>query len=297
MKPFNDDDIEVLGSSLEESPRMFEEQDLVPPSRKGKPHLLWKLVIIVVVTLGVSAVVYLIFKSTPPVETDVNNADADVEYYTEIATLSTSNADMTNLLPREFTDSINDVAFKVVCLDGFKASVTFEKPESDSEDVVFATGAADYRADNGKIVGDFIHDGTVMTKGDRKPGFCYTAPDGSILIGMGHGEEHKQNALIYGGTFFRQFALVIDGEIQPNTLKGKSKRRAIAFLDGKPTIVLSQHRESIYDFSQALADYGFSYALYLPGGEGYLKMHTDKEDVYTDNHPAAEYSNYLVFTK
>ena len=60
---------------------------------------------------------------------------------------------------------------------------------------------------------------------------------------------------------FRQFALVSAGQIclKQFALKGKVHRRALARKPGDATAyyVETVNKESLYDFAEALADYGF----------------------------------------
>ena len=65
---------------------------------------------------------------------------------------------------------------------------------------------------------------------------------------------------------FRQFALVSAGQIclKQFALKGKVHRRALARKPGDATAyyVETVNKESLYDFAEALADYGFIDAVY-----------------------------------
>ena len=101
------------------------------------------------------------------------------------------------------------------------------------------------------------------------------------------------------GSFFRQYALVADGKIWPNRLKGKSLRRAVARKadDARVYVVVSRQRESLYDFSEALADYGFTNALYLVGGTsyGWCRMDARVHELGVRRGKTLPSHNYLVF--
>ena len=92
----------------------------------------------------------------------------------------------------------------------------------------------------------------------------------------------------------------MDGEIQVNRLKGKAVRRALAQQNNEFYIVESKNRESLYDFSEALADMGFTYALYLVGGSSY-GWWRDKDGAIRElgiyNKESLPNINYLVFKK
>lgn len=100
---------------------------------------------------------------------------------------------------------------------------------------------------------------------------------------------------------FRQYPLVINSEVYPNKLKGKSVRRALADRenDNSIYIVVSRGRESMHDFSEALADLGFSNAIYLPGGDSFSFYRNDEALEYlgTSKEYICPNSNFIVFRK
>lgn len=67
------------------------------------------------------------------------------------------------------------------------------------------------------------------------------------------------------GYFFRQYPLVVGGQIVENKPKGRAIRKALAELDGRIYAVSSLERMSFHDFSQALVDLGVRNAIYLVG--------------------------------
>ena len=98
-----------------------------------------------------------------------------------------------------------------------------------------------------------------------------------------------------------EFALVIDGEVQENQLKGKAVRRALAKQGDDLYIIQSRNRESLYDFSEALADLGISDAIYLVGGDAYIVYRNNEdEQLYEDgDNNKLDYPtiNYIAFKK
>ena len=62
---------------------------------------------------------------------------------------------------------------------------------------------------------------------------------------------------------------------------------------------MSRQRESLYDFSEALADYGMHDALYLPGGDAYAFCKVDRDTLFLGVSQEHVYpnTNYLVFGK
>ena len=156
------------------------------------------------------------------------------------------------------------------------------------------------RKDNLGIVGDFVLDGRRYGNGKRKEGYGALL-EGQLFLGVSASDTVMNYCASRQGSFFRQYALVADGKIWPNRLKGKSLRRAVARKadDARVYVVVSRQRESLYDFSEALADYGMHDALYLPGGDAYAFCKVDGDTLFLGVSQEHVYpnTNYLVFGK
>ena len=194
-------------------------------------------------------------------------------------------------------DSINDVVLSIYSLQNMRAEMSLQMPSQSDSTVYFVVWAADIRKDNGQILGDFVLKGKQLSRGKRKTGYCAIL-DGKISLGNTINDEIKDYCITHGGDFFRQYPLVMDGEIQENRLKGKAVRRALAQQSDDFYIVESKNRESLYDFSEALADMGFTNALYLVGGSSYGWWRGEdgiahELGIYTDK--VLPNINYLVF--
>lgn len=133
---------------------------------------------------------------------------------------------------------------------------------------VLTVQAADVRGDNGDIVGSFVVGGELISKGEAKAGFC-SIIDGKMTIGVADATPAFEQALVAGGDFFRQYPLVVGGQVVENKPKGKSIRKALAEIDGRARVVVSRGRVSFGEFSQALVDAGARNAIYLVGGSSY----------------------------
>lgn len=195
-------------------------------------------------------------------------------------------------------DSINDVKMRIYALNGLSAGLSFDLPDKGDTTVFLVVPAADIRRDNGGIVGDFVFRGEQLARGKRKSGYCAIL-NGQVVLGNAADDEMMERCIRQKGDFFRQYPLVINGEIQENRLKGKALRRALARQGGTLCLVESCNRESVYDFSEALADYGFSEALYLVGGSVYGWWREEGDTVHELGRPDADVPqpnfNYLVF--
>lgn len=124
-------------------------------------------------------------------------------------------------------DSINDVVLSIYSLQNMRAEMSLQMPSQSDSTVYFVVWAADIRKDNGQILGDFVLKGKQLSRGKRKTGYCAVL-DGKISLGNTINDEIKDYCITHGGDFFRQYPLVMDGEIQENRLKGKAIRRALA---------------------------------------------------------------------
>lgn len=277
MKWNEEDEIQVLGTTSKKS--------------------YWKWIIAIVTFLVVSLLLFLFLpKKTVnedssdivKLKEDVNRIVNDSILYKEESAVNVS------------ADSINDVPLIIYSLVNLRAELSFDLPNKNDSTFFLVTQAADVRKDNKEILGDYVFKGKQLSTGKRKTGYCAII-DGNVSIGISLNDEVKDYCIANNGYFFRQYALVIDGEIQENKLKGKAMRRALAKQGEDLYIIESVNRESLYDFSEALADLGISDAVYLVGGDAYmLYRNSENEQLYEhgDNNKF-NYStiNYIIFRK
>ena len=165
-------------------------------------------------------------------------------------------------------DTINDVPLSVYTPHNASMTLVTGLPNVNDSSIVFAAMAADIRKDNNEIVGDFVLAGKSLARGIAKKGFCAIV-NNTVTIGVGDQTPLLQQAVDEKGYFFRQYPLVMNGELIENKPKNKSIRRAIAARNNEIIMIESQNAESFHDFSQALIDIGISDAIYLVGGNAY----------------------------
>lgn len=164
---------------------------------------------------------------------------------------------------------------------------------------VLVVQAADIRRDNGTIVGAYVLQGKLLSKGQAKSGFCAII-NGKMTIGVADSTPLLEQALETDGYFFRQYPLVVGGQVVENKPKGESLRKALAEIGGAPTVVLSRDRMSFGDFSRALAELGATNAIYLVGSASY-GFATDQEGrkidfgVPGETSSLPENTNYLIW--
>lgn len=163
--------------------------------------------------------------------------------------------------------------------------------------IILMAQAADVRGDNGGIVGSFVVNGELVSKGEAKTGFC-SIVNGNLTVGVADATPMFEQALMSNGYFFRQYPLVVGGQIVENKPKGKSIRKALVESDGKISVVVSRERLTFHDFSQALADVGVSNAIYLVGGDAYGRYVDAEGTSFTFGHEwdkNIDNVNYIVW--
>ena len=271
MKEISDSEIRVIGQS---GKRRFR-----PPS-----WLVW----VVVVALAVAVVLVLLFNRSSRRAVSASVADAPMGQLTPVAPSNDA-----WLVVADTT--VNDVPLTLFYPRNAHASLQIGLP-SDST-VILAALAADIRADNGNFVGDFVIDGQQLARGERKEGYCAIV-DGFITIGVTGGSDVLQRTIGRRGSFFRQYALVADGQAVPPKPKGKNHRRALCMLGDEVVLVASADRESYHDFATALADLGASQAIALVGSVSPLLYRPDGGLLHTIGESFDDpNANYIVWHK
>lgn len=140
------------------------------------------------------------------------------------------------------------------------------QPDERTLQAVMGFQAADVRADNYEILGDFVVAGEQLSRGSSKKGFCAVV-DGKVTIGMAEETPLLNEAIEKKGYFFRQYPLVSVGAPIDNKPKGKTVRKALCVRGGQVFVVFSLQEENFTDFARTLADLGVDDAIYLIGSD------------------------------
>lgn len=193
------------------------------------------------------------------------------------------------------SDSVFGVAFDMFSLDGLTASLERELPDTTDAALVLFMRSADYHPDNSWI-GTVVKDGVRHDAKERKirPAYVAISKTGKPAIGISNDDDLADFAEDNNGSFFRQFVLLGNGELPSKfSLHGKVERAAIGRMaDGKMYYVTTRHRETMYDFADALREYGFMDAVYITGGNGY-SFYRDPQGISHNSHIVADkYSKY-----
>ncbi len=170
------------------------------------------------------------------------------------------------------TDSILGVGFNLYELRGLKAEVTLAEPDTTDHDVYLYSRSADfssYDIGENKYLGSLVLSGKPLQSDNSRLGYCAMA-NGNVVIGVARDERVMDYCVEHGGSFFRQFVLVSCGVLPSRFyLHGKVERRALGRMGDRLYYIESHGREGMYEFADALREYGFTDAIYITGGSDY----------------------------
>ncbi len=250
----NDDEIRIISSDGGNSQNR---------RRSRRALFMWVALIVALVAAGVIAAIYVydddeeeqefsavpvpLAESAAPVEVVATDTVVETKPFTIRRDTVVDGVGLTVLTPRNAVPSL-----------AVGADVL-----NDTSAVLIAQ-AADVRRDNGGIVGAYVLRGELIGKGEAKAGFC-SIINGEITVGVADATPMLEQALTTDGYFFRQYPLVVGGQVVENKPKGKAVRKALAESDGQICVIISNDRVTFHDFAQALVSAGVRNAIYLVG--------------------------------
>ena len=166
------------------------------------------------------------------------------------------------------SDSILGVAMDFYAIHGLRAAIEFEEPDLADTTVYLYCRSADHKADS-TYIGSLVANGKELQQDTYRLGYMAMLGSSSV-IGISRSEKVKDFVQSRGGSFFRQFILVSDGTIPGRFyLHGKVERRAIGRIGNQLYYIATRHKETLWDFADALREYGFIDAIYITGGSDY----------------------------
>ena len=193
------------------------------------------------------------------------------------------------------SDSIFGVAFDMFSLDGLTASLEREMPDTTDSSLVLFMRSADYHPD-GSMLGTVVINGKEMPAKEprKRPSYLAISKDGGIAIGISLSDKVADFVKNNDGSFFRQYTLLGDGELPTDfMLHGKVERAGIGRMaDGKMYYVVSKHKETMYDFADALREYGFVDAIYITGGNAYTFHRSSDGNIHIPEETKAKLVKY-----
>lgn len=168
------------------------------------------------------------------------------------------------------TDSILGVALDLYAIHGVKADIEFTEPDTLDNSVILYCRSADHRADS-------VYRGALVVNGEEKVSdggrMGYMAMTGDrFVIGISAADETEMKDYVIGqeGSYFRQQVLVSANRIPHEfELHGKVERKAIGRIGEQYYFITTPDKETMWDFADALREYGFTDAVYITGGTDY----------------------------
>lgn len=167
---------------------------------------------------------------------------------------------------------------------------------------VLGAMAADFGKynDEYQVVGSFVKQGEMLSHSKSKYGFCAILKD-TVILGNDLSTPYFEQAIEEKGDFFRQYALVKDGEVidNPPTHKDALRRALCCMNDGRLCIIDTNMEVSLNDFSNALCHYGIRNAISLMGTGAAVRWAVDKAGrryiAGADEYEFPDVVNYIVW--
>lgn len=262
----NDDEIRIITSAGS--------SETLPKKGKVRKRLIILIFSLSLIILGGIVWLLILFYSASP-----SSSQSDM-YPAAISPLPAKSVDIhSQTEPESFcsvTDTtVNNIRLRIFTPRFATPSLAISDNVPNDSSIVLAALAADVRGDNGEIAGAFVLKGNLISKGQAKAGFC-SIINGELRLGVADATPMLEQALETEGYFFRQYPLVVGGQLVENKPKGKALRKALAEYDGNPCIITSLDRLSFHDFARTLVDLGINNAIYIIGGDSPV-IYRDKE--------------------
>ena len=166
------------------------------------------------------------------------------------------------------SDSILGVALDFYAIHGLRACIEFQEPDTADTSVFLYSRSADHQAD-GQYLGSLVVGGKELQSDCSRLGYMGMVGN-QMVIGISRSDKVKDYCVENRGSFFRQFILVSNGVIPHRFfLHGKVERRAIGRKDETLFYIATRNKETLWDFADALREYGFIDAIYITGGNDY----------------------------
>ena len=179
------------------------------------------------------------------------------------------------------SDSILGVAMDFYAIHGLKATIEFEEPDTTDTSVYLYCRSADFKADS-TYIGSLVVNGEEYQSDTHRLGYMAML-GGNSVIGISRSEKVKDYVQGHGGSFFRQFILVSNGMIPSRFfLHGKVERRAMGRMNNQLYYIATRHKETLWDFADALREYGFIDAVYITGGADCYCYYRNRDGIRYD---------------
>lgn len=201
------------------------------------------------------------------------------------------------------SESVLGVDFDLYAIQGLQGNIEFEEPDTADTSVFLYCRSVDFTAE-GRYLSSLVAYGTKHESNNQRLAYMAMV-NGNNVIGISRSKDVMKYVMKEGGSYFRQFILVSNGELPPRFhLHGKVERCAIGRIGDTLYYITSHHKETLWSFADALREYGFIDAIYITGGNDY-SFYRDAQGKRHDIHNIEKYPHikwkgiipWLVFRK
>ena len=283
IEQINDDEIRVIGPKPK-------------PDNSGKKRTILLVGILFLIAAIVVVLVLLLMqnKNTP----ENNASENDIGSTSDVGTLS----DEPFCVRYIFGETSKDTLFRVFEPGGAAVELLMNDDyDTNDQSILFATQAANIRAEDRGIIGDFVYKGKVKAEGyvdSTTLGFC-AIYGGKVVLGKSYSTNYLDSAKNGKGYFYRHYTYVTNEGPESFSNNAKSYRRAICIMDNKKAAVVESYgRMTMSDFADALYDHNFSLAVGLMGSKNldeWYRADSGRVVLYTNSYGPNPNRNYLIF--
>lgn len=302
LNDLNDDEIRIISSKNSEPEKESPEEQ---PEASKNPQIRWNIWLIIgaVLLIGALTVFFWWEIKDDPEDKEIIETVSD-EKPPLSSNLGKNGGSISSLsvvqdsYVETFDTVVNKIPLSIFIPKNLTPKLEIGYQTLNDSSASFVVQAADIRKDNGQIVGAFVSEGNLLSKGQSKAGFCAII-NGKIIIGVADSTPYLEQAIETGGYFFRQFPLVVGGQAIENKLPYSSLRKALAELNGEIVVVMSDKKQTLNEFSQTLVDLGVSNAIYLVGSTApgfVIDDNGNRKEFGEEVESPAEFTNYIVWS-
>lgn len=253
--------------------RTKDTQPPTPPAKRQRGRVRWLVPVALTLLIATAAISALWYYRYDLMNPGIPVTRSDKEVITELEAPFSPDATGTTMT----SDSIFGVAMDFYSLCGLRASLEPNLPDTADRSLVLFMRSADYHPE-GTAIGTLVINGKRIEAKERNSRAAYLAisKEGKAVTGVSLSDKLADHATRTGGSFFRQFILLSDGTLPTDfRLHGKVERAALARMaDGSLFYVTTRNKETMYDFADAMREYGVVDAMYITGGNSYT-FHRD----------------------
>lgn len=309
-RDINDDEIRIISSERKLPVSQNEQTPVEVCSKKySKKSLRVKIWLVVSVLLFLGALVVFFWweiskdeKSTSEISKNISIQTEGKESKIEESGRLAIPVATKNISERGFVETydtaVNKIPLSIYTPRNVTPRLHIGKDALKDGTGVLVLQAADTRADNGGIVGTYVLEGELLSKGESKAGFCAII-NGKLFIGVADSTPYFEQAIESGGYFFRQYPLVVGGQTVENKLQSMSLRRALAELNGEIVVIMGHQKQTLNEFAQTLVSLGVTNAIYITGGDysqGYaVDWKGNKLEIGNKSDSLSLNTNYIIW--